>query len=144
MSPAAALNRTSDESRLVTALRLASEQSVVPMYVQVGRRRPSPAPHRVAQLLFGELTRSPVNQRAELSGFDPALGVVIYLDLRGRRVGWCIGARTAAALGPDYWRGLWRHLAEDLACTHHENALALAVETLAVSLAKHFPPANSA
>ncbi len=65
--------------------------------------------------------------------------VLIYLNLRKKTFAILGDRGIHEKVGQNYWKELSRHLAEDLASTHFENALATAVLTIGATLEKYFP-----
>lgn len=65
--------------------------------------------------------------------------VLLYVNLRRRKIS-VVGDKTAhEALGQRFWETLVHDLQQDLRATHHEKAIALAVTTIGDQLKKHFP-----
>lgn len=69
--------------------------------------------------------------------------VLIYVNLRRRKLAVVCGAAVLEAAGRDFWERVARDLGADLRATHPENAIALAVARIGDELALHFPAAES-
>ena len=65
--------------------------------------------------------------------------ILLYLNLRSRRFAIIADEGIHQAVGQQYWERLARHLREDLLSTHPENAVAMAVRTLGITLQKYYP-----
>lgn len=65
--------------------------------------------------------------------------VLIYVNLRKRRLAIVGDNGIHEILGPRYWETVATRLARDLRRTHHENAIAAAVREVGIQLARHFP-----
>lgn len=84
-------------------------------------------------------TAESVFKRFQMTRTTHRNGVLIYVNLRTRRFAIAADVGAQEALGRRYWDELARALAEDLRSTHPENAIAIAVRTLGVTLHQHFP-----
>ncbi|MCC7441482.1 MAG: TPM domain-containing protein [Bdellovibrionales bacterium] len=104
------------------------------LWVVVTHRIPERDPARSAETLFESLALTQTRHRN---------GVLLYLNLRTRRFAWARDKGAQTALGESYWRELSDSFREDLLSTHHELALRMAVRTLGISLARHFPPEDN-
>lgn len=66
-------------------------------------------------------------------------GVLLYVNLRRRKFAVVGDEGIHKIVGQKYWQELTQNLHEDLQSTHPECAIALAVRTLGVTLARFFP-----
>ena len=66
-------------------------------------------------------------------------GVLIYLNKKTRQFAFIYGNRIDQAIGDSYWKTFSHHFSEDLHTTHPDNALSIAVLTLAQTLSRRFP-----
>ena len=66
-------------------------------------------------------------------------GVLIYLNRSTQRFAVISDEGIHRAVGQRYWDELTVNMKEDLLGTYFENAIALSVYTLSVTLKKHFP-----
>lgn len=65
--------------------------------------------------------------------------VLFYLNLRHKKYAILGDKGIAQAVGKTYWDELGSFLAQDLRSTYWEKAVALAIQTIGVTLSKHFP-----
>lgn len=65
--------------------------------------------------------------------------VLLYLNLRSRKIAIVTDEVSADKINQNYWSQLIRHLRDDLHSTYFENAIAMAIRTLGFTLAKYFP-----
>ncbi len=67
--------------------------------------------------------------------------VLLYVNLKRQQFAVIGDTGIHEKIGQHYWEELARSLREDLLSTHYENAIAIAVRTLGITLQAHFPPA---
>ena len=65
--------------------------------------------------------------------------VLFYVNLRTRKFAIVADDGLADAVTPGYWKELSSGLRDDLLSTRYENALAIAIRTIGVTLAEKFP-----
>jgi uncharacterized membrane protein len=65
--------------------------------------------------------------------------VLLYVNLRRRKFAIYGDEGIHQSVGQRYWEKIARELVQDLRGTHHENAIAMAVEKMGDALAKYFP-----
>jgi uncharacterized membrane protein len=66
-------------------------------------------------------------------------GVLLYLNLRTKKFAVVADEGIHKELGQQYWDELAKQLRDDLQSTYYENAIALTVLTIGVTMSKYFP-----
>ncbi|MGE0617123.1 MAG: TPM domain-containing protein [Bacteriovoracia bacterium] len=121
---------TGKSSKIQTAIEEAQAQALGEIRVHISSRRFERDPLRSAQNLFRML---------KLDRSGARNGVLIYVNQRRRKLAVVADFVFMEAVGPRYLDDLCTLLRNDLNCTHIENALAMAVRVLGITLQKHFP-----
>ncbi len=117
-------------SPIVKALAWSESKCTGEIRVHVSRRWFDPDPYGRARDIFenfGMLRTSRKN------------AVLFYFNVRLQRFAIVADSGVDSELGDLYWKELAGNLKEDLQSTHFENAVAIAVRTLGVSLQKVYP-----
>ena len=124
---------TTTRSPIVSAIARAERGTTGEIRVHLSRRRWDPDPFARAQKIFTQLGMFRTNQRN---------GVLLYVNLRKRKFAIIGDEGIHKAVGGRYWEELSQALRDDLHSTHLENAIALAVRTIGLTLARFFPATN--
>lgn len=117
-------------SPIVQAIAWAEARSTAEVRVHISRRWFDKDPFGHASEIFSRFGMARTMSRN---------AVLFYFNQRLRRFAIVADTGADAALGKAYWAGLGASLREDLLSTHFENAIAIAVRTLGISLSDHFP-----
>ena len=123
------------KSPIVAAIAAAERGTTGEIRVHLSKRRWDPDPFARAQKIFAQLGMYRTNQRN---------AVLLYVNLRKRKFAIIGDEGIHQAVGGRYWQELSNALRDDLHSTHLENALALAVRTIGLTLARFFPAALEA
>jgi uncharacterized membrane protein len=117
-------------SPIVQAIARAERGTTGEIRVHLSRRWLERHPFARATRLFNQYGMTRTAQRN---------GVLIYINLRRREFAIIGDEGIHKVVGQKYWDELAKHLHEDLASTHIENAVALAVGTVGATLHRFFP-----
>ena len=119
-----------DVSPIVKAIGWAESKSTAEIRVHISRRWFEPDPYGRARDLFDHfgMFRTPRKN-----------AILFYFNVRLQRFAIVADLGVDAKLGSAYWPELAGNLKEDLQSTHFENAVAIAVRTLGISLQKIYP-----
>lgn len=124
----------SNKDVIVEAIEEAERRSSGEIRVHLSRRWIEKDALRHARRIFGAfgLQRNPRRN-----------SVLIYVNLRKRRLAVIGGGAVHQAVGQDFWERIAADLREDFKATHPENAIAIAVAKIGDELARHFPVSES-
>lgn len=117
-------------SPIVQAISDAEKKTTAEIQVHLSKRLFERDPLKRATHLFYQygMTQT-INRNA----------VLFYINLRQKKFAIVGDENIHKIVGQKYWDELAKHLHQDLQSTHVENAIALAVKTIGVTLAKFFP-----
>lgn len=121
-------------SPIVQAIAAAERSTTGEIRVHISRRRWDPDPLKRARKIFHALQMGRTRERN---------GVLLYVNTRLHRYAIYGDEEINRRVGQKYWEELSQALHEDLHSTHFENALAMAVRTMGLTLARFFPPSAS-
>lgn len=105
-----------------TRLSRALHASKIPIDIHLSWNPLEKHPEKSAQYWFGRLD------------LETKSGMLLYLNMRKRSFAIVPASSLLMRLNPIFWRKLIHSLTEDLQCTHYENAISLAIETISHSL----------
>ena len=117
-------------SPIVRAIAWAEKDTTGELRVHITRRLFEKDPWARAQKLFSRYGMSRTTHRN---------AVLLYVNLRRRKFAMVGDVGIHAKIGQRYWEDLAKSLSEDLQSTHYENAIAIAVRTIGITLKTHFP-----
>lgn len=117
-------------NRWIATIQKAQEASSGRIHLHLSRKWSESHPIEQASKLFHQLKlhQSPRHQC-----------VLLYLNTRRHKFALVASTEVINQLGAPYWSALSQQLEEDLCCTQFEKAVDLTLETLGISLKKHFP-----
>ncbi len=123
-------------SKIVESIAKAETRTTGEIRVHISKRWIERDPMKRAQKLFLRLGMN----RTQLKN-----AVLLYVNLRRRKFAIYGDEGIHKSMGQKYWEKIARELSQDLRGTHHENAIALAVNKIGDALAENFPidPMNS-
>jgi uncharacterized membrane protein len=117
-------------SKIVEAIAQAEDRSTGEIRVHVSKRWFEKDPFARAQKLFYRLGM----ERTTLRN-----AVLLYVNFRRRKFAIYADEGIHQSVGQRYWEKIARELSQDLRGTHHENAIATAVQKIGQALAESFP-----
>lgn len=117
-------------SPIVQAITDAERASTGEIRVHLSRRWIEKDPFDRAFRLFHQFGMTKTRQRN---------AVLLYINLRKKKFAIVGDEGIHHVVGQRYWEELALHLKQDLQSTHIENAVALAVRTIGMTLKKFFP-----
>jgi uncharacterized membrane protein len=117
-------------SRIVEAIARAETHTTGEIRVHISKRWFEPDPMLRARKLFDRLGM----RRTTLKN-----AVLLYVNLRRKKFAIYGDEGIHHSVGQKYWERIARELSQDLRGTHHENAIALAVNKIGGALAENFP-----
>jgi uncharacterized membrane protein len=117
-------------SKIVEAIARAETKTTGEIRVHISKRWFEPNPLVRAQKLFRRLGM----ERTSLRN-----AVLLYVNLRKRRFAIFGDEGIHQSVGQKYWESIAKELSQDLRGTHHENAIAAAVNKISIALAENFP-----
>lgn len=118
------------KSPIIRAIGEAEKGTTGEIRVHLSKRWFEKDPYGRAQKLFNQFGMEQTAHRN---------GVLLYVNLRRRKFAIIGDAAIHTAVGQVYWEELCLRLREDLQSTHSENAIALAVRTVGITLQHYFP-----
>jgi uncharacterized membrane protein len=125
-----AAGKKDESSPIVEAIAEAESRTSGEIRVHLTRRRFERDPFQRAWKLFHQYGMTRTAQRN---------AVLFYLNLRKKKFAIVGDEGIHRVVGAHYWEELAKSLREDLLSTHIENAVALAVRTIGVTLERFFP-----
>ena len=117
-------------SPIVRAINEAEKGTTGEIRVHLSRKWFDKDPYRSALRVFNRFGMSRTSHRN---------GVLLYVNLRKKNFAIVGDEAIHGNVGQRYWEELVRHLRADLHSTHFENAIAMAVSTIGITLKKFFP-----
>ncbi len=117
-------------SPIVKAIQAVEQNTTGEIRVHLSKRWLERDPFNRARKLFEKFGMHRTGQRN---------GVLLYVNLRKKKFAIIGDEGIHEAVGQKYWEDLTIALAQDLRTTHSENAIAMAVATIGVTLQKYFP-----
>jgi uncharacterized membrane protein len=128
-----AVGKSSPETQIspiVRAIAWAEKGTTSEIRVHITRKVFEKDPFSRAQKLFERFGMFRTSHRN---------AVLLYVNLRRRKFAIVGDTGIHQKIGQAYWEELAHTLREDLLSTHYENAIAIAVRTLGITLKTHFP-----
>jgi uncharacterized membrane protein len=117
-------------SPIIHAVRLAEHESTAEIRVHISKKWIDPNPLRSATDLFFRLGLNKTSHKN---------GVLVYLNSRKKTFAIVFDEGVSSRLTPDYVKGISQHMHEDLQSTYFDNAVAIAVRTIGITLSRLFP-----
>lgn len=118
------------DGKIVKAIQFAEKYTSAEIRVHLSQRRFESDPLKRAWQIFKSLKMHETEARN---------GILLYVNLRKHQFAIVGDVSIQAKVGDHYWKDIAESLKDDLLSTHHENAIALAVKTMGITLAKYFP-----
>ncbi len=125
-----ALKSSKDRSPIVQAIAFAEKKTTGEIRVHITKHLRDPDPMGRALALFDEYRMTQTTDRN---------AILIYVNIRLRKFSIIADEGIHRAVGQRYWDELAVNLKEDLLSTYFENAIALTIFTLGMTLEKYFP-----
>jgi uncharacterized membrane protein len=117
-------------SKIVEAIARAETRTTGEIRVHISKRWIERDPMARAQTIFRKIGM----ERTALRN-----AVLLYVNLRRKKFAIYGDEGIHQSVGQRYWEKIARELTQDLRGTHHENAIAMAVEKIGDALAQYFP-----
>lgn len=117
-------------SPIVKAIGHAEQLTTGEIHVHISHRFFERYPLKSAQTIF---------KKYRLENTSERNGILLYINLRKKKFVVLGDEGIHNKVGQDYWNHLCVALKEDLQSTYFENAIAIAVRTMGITLAQIFP-----